>query len=120
MKIAIVGSRNYPKLELVRQYVYGLPPTAVIVTGGARGVDQAAEEAARERGLRVIVIRPRWDVYGRAAGPIRNREIVKHSDMVVAFWDLVSPGTRSSIEFAREMQKPLLIVGPDGEVVNDV
>ena len=38
MKLAIVGSRDYEHLNLVRYYVESLPPGTTIVSGGARGV----------------------------------------------------------------------------------
>ena len=35
MKVAIVGTRTYPDLEQVRQYVRDLSPDDIIVSGGA-------------------------------------------------------------------------------------
>lgn len=102
MKIAIVGSRKYQDLEKVIDYVKNLPEGTVIVSGGASGVDTVAENAARARGLGVISIKPDWKTYGKAAGPIRNQEIVNQSDKLIAFWDGESRGTQSSIRFAQK------------------
>jgi predicted Rossmann fold nucleotide-binding protein DprA/Smf involved in DNA uptake len=55
MKVAIIGSRDYAKLHLVQKMVEVLPPGCILISGGARGVDTIAEEAARSRGLAVQV-----------------------------------------------------------------
>lgn len=52
-RIAIVGSRAHPNLELVRAYVRSLPAETVVISGGAKGVDTAARKAAAEVRLRV-------------------------------------------------------------------
>jgi predicted Rossmann-fold nucleotide-binding protein len=113
--IAIVGSRDFPNLELVKRFVEDLDDGTVIVTGGARGVDQAAEEAALPLGFTVQVIRADWSRYGRGAGMIRNTQIVKVSDEVVAFWDGESHGTEDTINKFRKAGKAVAIYGPDGE-----
>ena len=53
MRVAIIGSRNYPDLLEVCRYVRLLPAGTVVVSGGAIGVDQAAANAARGFGLEV-------------------------------------------------------------------
>ena len=100
MRIAIVGSRNYTDADGVVEYVNSLPDDTIVITGGADGVDSIAEGAARKRGLEVIIYRPDWDTFGRAAGPIRNRKIVNDCDKLVAFWDGSSAGTKNSISLA--------------------
>ena len=102
MKIAIVGSRNYPELDKVREYVQDLPKGSIVVSGGADGVDETAEDEARKLGLEVISISPEWNKYGKTAGLIRNDLIVLTADCVVAFWDGVSRGTKYTIDKARE------------------
>ncbi len=51
-----------------------------------------------------------WDKYGKSAGYIRNRLIVQESDMIVAFWDGKSKGTKHSIDQATLKKIPLLLV----------
>lgn len=100
-RVAIVGSRAFLDLSLVRAFVAGLPDGTVVISGGAKGVDAAAEAAARARGLYVESIRPKWAEFGRAAGAIRNWQIVQKADRVVAFWDGVSRGTAITIAPAK-------------------
>ncbi len=108
-KVAIVGSRKLSSsgLERVSTYVLSLPLTTIVVTGGALGVDQAAEAAAMRRGLVVKVFLPDWKKHGKAAGPIRNSEIVAYADRGVAFWDGKSRGTLDTITKFGAVEKPI-------------
>lgn len=101
MRVAIVGSRNYPRPMDVVVYVRELPADTVVVSGGAAGVDSWAVEAARYRGLETLTLLAQWSRHGRAAGMIRNQEIVNAADRLVAFWNGESPGTADSIAKAR-------------------
>jgi len=102
MKVAIVGSRTYPDLEQVREFVRDLSQDDIIISGGAKGVDETAEDEARNRGMEVISVPPEWNKYGRRAGLMRNDLIVAMSDCVVAFWDGVSRGTKYTIDLAKK------------------
>lgn len=117
-KVAIVGSRKYPALERVRQYVAQLPPGTIVVSGAAAGVDATAEQAARERGLQVESYPADWSA-GRLAGFQRNSVIVSAADEVVAFWHERSGGTLDTIMKARKAGKPVLIFDSEGNVVNE-
>lgn len=48
-------------------------------------------------------------MFGRGAGVMRNRQIVESSDYVIAFWDVKSRGTKSSIDYARKQNKMVYI-----------
>lgn len=133
MKWAIVGSRDYPYPERVREFIRNLVVEVVpkekqihvrglptIISGGARGVDSIAEECARSLGLPVEVFLADWNrqpdgSYDTKAGFRRNQSIVDASDIVVAFWDGVSSGTRDAIVRAQKAGKPLIIYGRDGK-----
>ena len=110
-RIAVVGSRGFSDYLRMKRVLDALVVIAnqpvVIVSGGATGADRLAERYARERGLELVVHRAEWKVYGKAAGPIRNKVIVDDSDLVVAFWDGLSAGTRSTISMANARLKPL-------------
>lgn len=59
--VGIVGSRDFPELSRVRSFVQALArkhPGAIVVSGGARGVDRVAEAEARRQGLALISLRP--------------------------------------------------------------
>lgn len=117
MKVAIVGSRTYPDRKQVIEYVDSLPRDTIVVSGGAPGVDTWAEEAARYRGLGVLIFCVPKGVHLKApfavAAKARNTKIIEHADWVVAFWDGHSNGTRDSISKVVKMRKPYAIFTPD-------
>jgi hypothetical protein len=115
MRIAIVGSRDYPNLQQVSQYVQTLPDHTVIISGGARGVDRTAEQAAMHCGLETDIYPADWKRYGKSAGYRRNAEIVAACDMVVAFWDGKSRGTAHTLSLAHKAGKPFMIYYPESE-----
>jgi hypothetical protein len=113
MKVAIVGSRGYPNLKAVKEYVENLPPDTTVVSGGARDVDTVAAQTAVAKGFPTQIFKPDWQKYGKAAGYIRNVDIVAAADRVVAFWDGISKGTKHSIDLAVKTGKPLEIIKPN-------
>lgn len=115
-RVAIVGSRDYPHLEHVASYVNRLPMNAVIVSGGAKGVDTAAEMAAKARRMKTVIYPADWDTHGKAAGFIRNQDIVNAADRLVAFSHNSSRGTNHSIQLARQAGKPVLVFDSSGEI----
>lgn len=110
-RVAIVGSRDFKNLEAVREWVNKLPPETVIVSGGARGVDRTAADAARQRGLAVMEFLADWNKHGKRAGFIRNQLIVENCDRVIAFWDYQSRGTNDTIRKARAAGLAVLVIG---------
>jgi hypothetical protein len=116
VRVAIVGSRGYQNRIAVVNYVCDLPKGTVVVSGGARGVDSLAVKMAEECGLSFVVFYADWSL-GKKAGPLRNQRIVDKSDRVVAFWDGISRGARSTIELARKAGKPVTVIGPDGQEI---
>jgi hypothetical protein len=97
-------------LDAVREYVLALPTDTIIISGGARGVDTVATMTACFRNLKFEIFYPDWKRYGKSAGFIRNEQIVKAADKVVAFWDGKSKGTAHSIKLAKQYGKPIEII----------
>lgn len=116
LRVAIVGSRDFSHLEWVDRYVDSLPEGAVVVSGGARGVDRRAEQAARRRGLKVESFTPLWygadGKYDGSAGFARNQKIVERAHAVVAFYSgsSASSGTRHVMKIAEAAGKLALVI----------
>lgn len=108
MRVAVIGSRTFGNYDFLEKVVNSHKPS-IIVSGGARGADTLAERYAHEKGLGFKVFYPLWDTLGKAAGLIRNKEIVDNSDIVIAFWDGQSRGTKHAIDYATQQQKPVYI-----------
>lgn len=113
MKIAVIGSRTFNDAALLENTLLEkLDMNAVteLVSGGAQGADSLAEAFAAKYGLAIQVFKPDWKQFGRGAGVIRNKEIIAAADQVIAFWDGKSKGTLSSINLAKKLCKPLILV----------
>ena len=105
--VAVVCSRSFFDYDLLCKTLDGLNVTIIeIISGG----DSLGAMYARDRGIPLTEFLPDWKKHGKAAGFIRNTDIVKDADIVVAFWDGASHGTRDSITKAKEMGKVLYIV----------
>jgi hypothetical protein len=124
--IAIVGSRKYPRLDLVTRLVWGiLEPRRHIITGDAAGVDATVAEwvallAKNESSSHSLeVIRAMWSRHGKAAGTIRNAEIIKRAEAVIAFWDGASAGTADTIQAATAKDLPIYIYDATGRLLPD-
>ena len=111
--MAIVGSRHFPEMERVREYVQRLPAGAIVVTGGASGVDAAAGQAAREQALGLVKLPPRFEeATDPTASGRRNQELVDSADIIVAFWDGRSEGTRRTVERALDSGREVHVYLP--------
>jgi hypothetical protein len=122
MKLAIVGSRGFTDYPLLLKTVQTHfcdyehfkdmfePRFTEVVSGGAIGADKMGEQIAAEFAVKATVFKPDWDTHGKAAGFIRNEDIIKNSDFVLACWDGVSRGTGNSLSIAKRLKKPTLII----------
>jgi hypothetical protein len=101
MRTIIAGSRDITDFELVFDAVEasGFKITEV-VSGGARGVDRLGEYYAELHDIPCKVFKADWDTYGKAAGSIRNGEMGKYAQALIAVWDGVSRGTKHMIDTA--------------------
>jgi hypothetical protein len=106
-KVAVVGSRDYPRPEDVDRFVGRFAIGTVVVSGGARGVDTWAAQAAERRGLpKALELKPDYARHGRFLAPIlRNTAIVETADYVVGFWTGQSMGTLDALVKALDAGK---------------
>lgn len=112
MKVIVCGSRSWDDVAKMREVLDTLPEGTVIVHGGAPGADKMAGSLARKRGFSPIVYPAQWDKHGKAAGPIRNRQMldVELPDLVIAFWDGVSRGTKDMIDETERRRIELWVI----------
>lgn len=109
MRVAVIGSRGLTVNNLEK---YLPTETDEIISGGARGIDQCAKEYALSHGIKLTEFLPEYDKYGRTAPLIRNITIIKNSDIVLAFWDGKSRGTKFVIDKCHEMSVKVDIFKP--------
>jgi hypothetical protein len=114
MKVLVTGDREWNDPDLIERHLKKLPPDTIIIQGGARGADSLAKGVARKLGFKVKTYPANWRKYGRAAGPIRNREMLEKEDpdLVLAFHDNIekSKGTKDMMKIAKKAGKTVKLI----------
>lgn len=106
MKVAIIGSRN---LQVDHLEAFIPPEATEIVSGGAKGIDTCAREFALANNIKLTEFLPDYDKHGKSAPLERNIQIIEHSDLVLAFWDGKSRGTKYVIDTCKERGVPIKV-----------
>lgn len=108
VKIIIAGGRDFSDYDRLHESVmFFLSEQNInlldvtVFSGGAKGADKLGERFAKEHHLKIVKYPADWDKFGKKAGFIRNGEMIKDADMLIAFWDGKSKGTKDIIERAR-------------------
>lgn len=95
MRVAVIGSRGLSVPDLGK---YLPEDTTEIISGGARGIDTSARNYALANGIKLREYLPEYEKYGKSAPLRRNITIIQNSDIVLAFWDGKSRGTKFVID----------------------
>ena len=106
MKAAVIGSRGITSVDLEK---YLPKDVTEIVSGGAKGVDSCAREYALLHGIKLTEFLPDYKRYGRGAPLKRNLQIIEYADIVLAFWDGESRGTKYVIDNCRKSGKEVKV-----------
>lgn len=132
MKLAIIGGRDFTDWKkCIESFDYyftddeGLRVDEII-SGGARGADSLAKKIVElYPNIEYTDFPADWDditklpckikyrngkPYNALAGFNRNKDIIEASDMILAFWDGISPGTANSLSLAKKAKKNTIII----------
>jgi len=113
MNVAIIGSRDFHDYHLLKDVILSkidVSQIDCVVSGGAQGADSLGKHFAKEHNINTLIFHPDWHRHGKAAGMIRNSKIINAADVVFAFWDGVSKGTKDSINKALKEGKEIYII----------
>lgn len=119
IKIIIAGSRKFSDFttmtniidHILNLYVYrrGFYENGIeIICGMAKGADLLGKQYAEQNGYDVKCFPANWDLYGKSAGFIRNKQMAEYASSIqgygalIVFWDGSSKGTKNMIELAKE------------------
>ena len=112
-RVVVAGSRDFKDYDRLAaeldKFLKG-KKNVTIVSGTARGADRMGEQYAAEHGYKIDQFPAEWGKYHQGAGPIRNLQMVKTADAVVAFWDNESSGTKNIIDCARQENIPYKVI----------
>ncbi len=124
MRVAIIGSRSI-EYEKLQKKAYALlcrhiPANATeIVSGGAVGIDTLAEIYARNNDLPTKIFKPDYAKYGKRAPLVRNDEIIRYAQYVLAIWDGQSHGTAYTVAACIKDGVPVKVVTLEKDNEND-
>ena len=130
MRVLVCGSRTWSDKEAILKALFSAEHEydeyiKVLIHGGANGADKLAGEAAREmcgysvpkeqvlaNTPEIRVFPANWNLYGKAAGFIRNQQMLDEGkpDLVLAFWDGESRGTKMMIDLAKKAGVPVKVI----------
>ena len=110
MKVAVIGSRGLTVNDLGK---YLPPNTTEIISGGAKGVDTCAKEYALSHGIKLTEFLPEYKKFGHSAPLKRNITIIENSDLVLAFWDGSSHGTKFVIDNCKRMGVEVKVIASE-------
>lgn len=118
MKVLVCGSRHFNDYDFLGTSLWRLYQErenfniTEIIHGGARGADTLAGEWAKNHNCPVRVFPADWEKHGKAAGPIRNAQMLKEGqpNLVVAFLAPDSRGTKNMIDQATKAGVPVKVI----------
>ena len=117
-KLIVAGSRgfsasNYDLLwvKIMNRYANKVVSKELeIVSGGCYGADVFGERFAEEFKLDIQRFLADFDKYGKAAGPIRNKQMAEYADAAIVFWDAESRGSLNMIQQMRKLGKKVTVI----------
>lgn len=115
-KLIVAGGRDFADADLLARVLIGLADVEYadfdvsIVSGMAKGADALGYKFAHTHEVTCYAFHANWKKYGNSAGYVRNDEMAKFSDGLLAFWDGISHGTKHMIERMKTLGKPVTVV----------
>lgn len=114
MRVIIAGGREFSDYNTLKRkcdyYLQNIKEPVEVISGHASGADALGERYANEKGYKITMFPADWKRYGKSAGPIRNRQMAEYADVLIAFWDGISLGTKNMIDQAKEKGLKIKIV----------
>lgn len=115
-RVLVTGGRDYTNREVVfdaLDEIHKQHGISMIIQGGAGGADCLAFLWATDRKVSDTTCPANWRKYGKAAGPIRNQQMLDdcNPDLVVAFPG--GRGTANMVSLAKKANVTIIFVGDD-------
>lgn len=123
IRLLIAGSRTFDDFEMLqritdealRMMKQKHPDSSInIISGSATGADSLATIYAKMNIIPYKEFPAKWNLYGKSAGPIRNKEMLDYIldgiPYLLTFWDGESRGTMNMINIAEKAGVPTTVV----------
>jgi len=109
IRLLICGDREWKKKGRIRRELrsLGISNLEVVIHGAARGADLLGAEIAEELGVdkrRIKAFPAKWDYLGKAAGAIRNSQMLKEGrpTYVLAFHSHLKTKSKGTADMVRK------------------
>jgi hypothetical protein len=116
MNILVCGSRDWNDFTTIKKYLEELKTTdnntqqpITIIHGGCKGADSIAGYLAGQLGFQVRVFKADWSKYGKAAGPIRNQQMLDEGHPNLDALEN-SKGTLDMVSRARKAEINVIVI----------
>ena len=123
MRVLVCGDRNWTRKDVVWRELDALLKLTdcvndefVVIEGACRGADWFAHEwCEKHQQARLMELPAEWQKHGKAAGPIRNQQMLDEAlpDMILAFHEDIgtSKGTWDMVKRANKARIPVHLIG---------
>lgn len=109
MRVIIAGGREYQFCKsdylMISDFIKNGIITEV-VSGGCPGADRFGETVAKMENVPVKIFFADWKKFGKAAGPIRNKQMARYADAAILFKG--GKGTASMRKMSKEFGLQIL------------
>lgn len=106
--VAIIGSRDIKNVNF--DLYLDKNNIAQVISGGATGVDTLGENWAKRNRIEFAAYLPNFNVYGSPGALFeRNKDMAKAADIVMAFWNGKSHGTKHMIDYSKSIGREVQV-----------
>lgn len=116
-KVIVTGGREFMDYFSVAKVLDSIPGLNTVIQGGAKGADACGRAYCELSGKLSHTYHANWGKHGKAAGPIRNTQMLSENKdaLVIAFPG--GRGTKHCVEEATRLGLPVLVVTIRGDDV---
>ena len=110
MKLAVIGTKKFTDFSFLSTTLKKIPNIEKIISGGSHGTDTLAKQFAIQNQIKFLEFPPDYKKFGDKAKHIRDKLIVEECDELIAFWDGECEGTKYTMNYAKQLGKPVTII----------
>jgi hypothetical protein len=119
-RVLVTGDRNWNNSDIIHHWLKEVKKFGfdTLIEGEARGADTLSRIEGAKLGFTILKFPANWDKYPKAAGPIRNTEMLKvgKPELVLAFHNDIknSKGTKNMIDQAIKSKIKVILIDYKG------
>lgn len=116
MKVVIFGGRDFSNYETAIKVIEKIIdlPNCELIDGRATGADYLNVILSKKYMIKKHDFPADWKKHGKAAGPIRNKQMASFCDLGIGFWDGESAGTMNMYKELRRQGKGIYLFDYNG------